>query len=262
MAVGKNKKLTKGGKKGGKKKAVDPFTKKDWYDIKAPSMFLKRQVGKTLVTRTTGTKIAADGLKHRVFEFHQADLQNDESNCNKFKLYAEDVQGKQVLTNFYGFSLTTDKTKAIVKKWQTTIEANTDVKTTDGYLMRIFAIGFTSKQQTQIKKTTYAKMTQVRKIRAKMVEIIQKEVSNTDLREFVSKLFPDSIARDIEKACSRIYPLHDVHIRKVKILKKPKFELGKLMEMHGEGKGAPAKGEVVPGGDKPDGYEPTIPDNI
>ncbi len=45
------------GKKGGKKKAVDPFSKKDWYDVKAPSMFAVRTVGKTLVTRTQGTKV-------------------------------------------------------------------------------------------------------------------------------------------------------------------------------------------------------------
>lgn len=51
MAVGKNKGLKIGGKKGVKKKIVDPFTRKDWYDIKAPNTFKVRQVGKTLVNR-------------------------------------------------------------------------------------------------------------------------------------------------------------------------------------------------------------------
>ncbi|ELW65742.1 40S ribosomal protein S3a [Tupaia chinensis] len=37
-----------------------------------------------------------------------------------------------------------------------------------------------------------------------------------------------------DKACQSIYPLHDVFVRKVKMLKKPKFELGKPMELQGE----------------------------
>ena len=37
------------------KSRVDPFSKKDWYDVKAPAMFNIRNIGKTLVTRTQGT---------------------------------------------------------------------------------------------------------------------------------------------------------------------------------------------------------------
>jgi small subunit ribosomal protein S3Ae len=117
MAVGKNKRLTKG-KKGQKKKIVDPFTKKDWYDVKAPAMFLNRNIGKTLVTRTQGTKIASDGLKGRVFEVAQADLQGDDVPFRKFRLMVEDVQGKFCLTNFHGMVFTTDKLRSLVKKWQ------------------------------------------------------------------------------------------------------------------------------------------------
>ena len=41
---------------------------------------------------------------------------------------------------------------------------------------------------------------------------------------FSLKRIPDSIAKDIEKFCSYIYPLNDVYIRKVKVVKKPKFD--------------------------------------
>ncbi|KAK1574922.1 hypothetical protein Q3G72_001022 [Acer saccharum] len=136
MAVGKNKRISKG-KKRGKKKAADPFAKKDWYDIKAPSVFNNRNVGKTLVTRTQGTKIASEGLKHRVFEVSLGDLQVDEEHAyRKIRLRAEDVQGKNVLTNFWGMDFTTDKLRPLVRKWQTLIEAYVDVKTTDNYTLR------------------------------------------------------------------------------------------------------------------------------
>ena len=54
------------------------------------------------------------------------------------------------------------------RKWQTLIEAHVDVKTTDGYLLRLFAIGFTKKRPNQVKKTTYAKAAQIREIRKKV----------------------------------------------------------------------------------------------
>jgi len=56
MAVGKSQK--KGGKKGkSKKKTIDPFTRKEWYDVKAPSMFQNKVPGKTLITKTIGTSM-------------------------------------------------------------------------------------------------------------------------------------------------------------------------------------------------------------
>lgn len=231
MAVGKNKRLSKKGK-GARKKTMDPFLRKEWYDIKAPSMFKDRQVGKTLVSRTQGTKIASEALKGRVYEVSLGDLERTEENAyRKIRLRCEEVQGRSCLTNFDGMDLTRDKLCSLVRKWQTIIEAHVDVKTTDGYLLRMFAIGFTKRRDGQVKKTTYAQSSQIREIRAKMIEIMERE-AKCDLKELVPKFKPDSIGTEIEKATVGIYPLRDVHIRKVKILKAPKFDITKLMELH------------------------------
>merc|ERR1711865_442967 len=133
--------------------------------------------GKTLVTRTQGTKIATEELKGRVLELNLADLNNDEDQSyKKIKLCIEEVQGKNCLTDFHGMDLTRDKQMSLIRKLHTLIEVQ--------------------------------------------------------LRDLVKKLIPESIGKEIEKHTQGIFPLKDVLIRKVKILKKPKFDITKLMEQH------------------------------
>jgi len=234
MAVGKNKKLGKK-KKAGNRKIVDPFSKKEWYDVKAPSPFKIRQIGKTMVTKTQGTRIAKDGLLGRVFESSVGDLNpNAEDDAfRKFALKVEEVQGTNCLTNFYGMTLSTDKLRSLVRKWHTLIESYADVKTSDGYLLRLYVIGFTKRRQNQIRKTSYAQTSQVKAIRKKMIEILQREASTVDLHELVAKLVAESIGKEIEKATEGIYPLQNVLIRKVVTLRAPKQDMGKLLEIHG-----------------------------
>lgn len=75
-----------------------------------------------------------------------------------------------------------------VRKWQSLIEAHVDVKTTDGYVLRMFCLAFTKKRQNQMKKTCYAQTAQIKKIRAKMVEIMKREAESDDLKSLVAKL--------------------------------------------------------------------------
>ncbi|KAE8658338.1 40S ribosomal protein S3a [Hibiscus syriacus] len=141
--------------------------------------------------------IASEGLKHRVFEISLADLQGgDEDHAyRKIRLRAEDVQGKNVLTNFWGMNFTTDKLRSLVRKWQTLIEAHVDVKTTDNYTLRMFCIGFTKRRPNQVKRTCYAQSSQIRQ-----------------------KFIPEMIGKEIEKATSSIYPLQNVFIRSRRLL--------------------------------------------
>jgi len=234
MAVGKNKRLTKG-KKGGKKKTVDPFTKKEWYDVKTPAQFSVRNAGKTLVSKSQGLKLSTDGLKGRVLECNLADLNNDDDQAyRKIKLEIQEVQGRNCLTDFHGMDLTRDKQMQLVRKWHSLIEAHCKVKTTDGYILRMFCIAFTKRRQEQVKQTCYAGSASVRKIRKKMVEVMQKEGSKCMLRDLVKKLIPEALGKEIEKATRGIFPIQNCLMRKVKVVKKPKFDLTKLMELHSE----------------------------
>jgi len=86
---------------------------------------------------------------------------------------------------------------------------------------------------------------------------------------------PNSIGVEIEKVCRSIYPLQNVTVRKVKVIKKPKFDgknfqsniysfiivvflVARLMEMYGEsysGVTVDDKGQRV---ERADGYEPPV----
>jgi len=232
MVVGKNK-LSKG-KKGGRKKALDPFLKKEWYKLVAPSIFGEKDCGKTLVTKTQGTKIASDGLKGRVYELSLGDLnKNEDMSWRKIRLCCEDVQGYNCMLNFHGMDMTRDKLCSLIKKKQSIVEGNVDVRTTDGYIVRMFCIAFTAPGKGQTKVTCYAKSAQIRAIRVKMVTAMSELGAKGDLKALVKELIQGNTAEEIAKECSAsIFPIKDCYIRKVKVLKKPKFDVSALMEWH------------------------------
>lgn len=197
-----------------------------------------------------------------------------------------------------GMDMTTDKLRSLVKKWQTLIECFTEVKTTDGFVLRLFCIAFTKKRANQISKTSYAQTAQVcliafimclvlifhlflyfvrllKKILSRAFSIVRDcffrvsfwpylfacewGVKISEIRltfrsaPSVPRWWRSSSARapaswrtSLPSSCPRafprtlrslarwgyhnfpniqnIFPLHDVYIRKVKLLKKPKLD--------------------------------------
>lgn len=243
MALGKNKRKPR---KGTKKKIVDAFARKDWYDIQAPAIFKNTNVGKTPVNQTQGKVLSSDSLKGRVFRASLADLNSDEDRAYRtIHLICEDIQDNKLLTNFHSMSFTTDRIKSLIKKWQTLIEAHTEVKTTDGYVVRMFAIGFTKRRPNQVKVTSYAQTSQVKQIRKKMIQIMHREATACDLKHLFQKFVPETIGKLIENECQGIYPLKDCYIRKAKIIRRPKFDAYKLAELHVESERTEDQGTPV-----------------
>lgn len=74
----------------------------------------------------------------------------------------------------------------MVKKWQTVTEAHVDVKTTDSYLLHLFCVGFTKKNEeksnNQVWKTSHALHQQVRQLQ-KVMKITTSGLPTNDLKK-------------------------------------------------------------------------------
>ncbi|KAJ3048423.1 ribosomal 40S subunit protein S1B [Rhizophlyctis rosea] len=142
---------------------------------------------------------------------------NQEDFCRKIKLQVQEIEGKNCITNLYDMDFTSDKLRSLVKSW---IEAFVDAKSTGGYLLRLFTIAFTQRRKNQLHKSTLPTNAQIGAIRKKMFDIMNREAATCDLKEL-----------EIEKACQAVYLY--VAVRKRKIVETLKFDLGKLLELHG-----------------------------
>lgn len=180
-------------------------------------------------------ELAVDGLKGRVFEVNMADLIGDEEQgYRKVKLCCEDIQGRNCLTDFAGLDMTRNHLCSLIRKWHTLIEAHVDVKTLDQYQLRIFAIAFSHRRKDQVKSTCYIRTSKVKLIRKKMVEVMHAEASKCVLKDLVRKIPLQMIEKAIEASTRMIFPLQNIYVRKIKVLKKPKIDATKLMEIHGD----------------------------
>jgi len=226
MTQGKNKKVPKGKKL---KKKVEHMSKKVWFDIRAPVPFTYKNCCKTIANKTVGIRTEEDNIKGRIFEVSVGDLMNDEEYGYQIvKLKVEDVKEKVGYTSFHGLRFTNDKLRSLVKKWHTQITAQVEVTTTDGYHLRVFSVAYTRRRALQTNKTTYAKKSQVKKMAAKMRDIMKKQISQVTIKELCNKLIHNLISKDISRACAGIFPLTNTFIYKVKVIKSPKVDINSL----------------------------------
>jgi len=76
------------------------------------------------------------------------------------------------------------------------------------------------------------------------------------MTEVLGNLITDAIGEEIKTKCKFIYPLTNIYIRKVKTVKKPKFDVSKLNDLH---KDAPESSKATK---KADGNEDDASKNL
>lgn len=237
MAIGKGSRK----KKGGRKKQIDPMSKKDWVQLTLAQYkggLLRPETEHngswTIVNRSSGKILATSSLLGRQFEMRADDVSRDMTRGEhqesmplnnfvlKYKVVAVKNDEKACVCLPCGIRPTKGHLGFQMAKWRTTIDACVDFKTSDGYLVRVMVKAITKKQKDSVKNSAYAKASQVRQIREKLKEVVKNECSKKGLSNIVHEMFATRrLASSLEQNTMVIYPLADEFMFWLRILKEP-----------------------------------------
>jgi len=215
-----------------KKIKQDSFLKKEWRHVFVPGFFDKRDIGFTVSHKVTRGKQATDYVTDRVFELSHGDLVEEQSHAYRlFSWKSVDVHSEDVLTVFGGMRLSTDKLCSLLRKYRTLVDAQVDVRTPDGYILRAFSIAFT-KRLNPNKKACYAQQSKKRAIRDACIEVMRTTIEKSSIPELCKAIVAESIEKAITDKCKSIMEVENVFVTKIKVIKAPTFSTEELKKLH------------------------------
>lgn len=185
---------------------LDKWKSKTWYNIETPDFISRTNIGSTLAE-------TPEQLVGRVVETTVGEIANDFTKHNtKIRLEINDVNGDIANTRFLGHEITTDYLRSIVKRQTSRIDANLDVKTKDGYVIRVKPICFTVKR---------ARTSQIKGIREVMNNIVKERAAELNFEQFIEEAIMGKLSANIYRNAKSIYPLRRVEIRKTEVKSVP-----------------------------------------
>lgn len=192
------------------KKLKDKWKAKQWYSIVAPDLFNRAKIGETLADEP-------DKLLGRTVEVTLQDLTGDFRMMHiKLKFKVVDHTTSEAFTRFVGHDLTSDYIRRQTRRKRTKMEGVFDVRTRDGYRVRIKPMAISDKRiQSSVQYL----------IRKKMDEVIRDTAEKYTFSQFTSLILTSerdrSLVSSIQKACRNIYPVKRIDIRKMEVLSFP-----------------------------------------
>jgi small subunit ribosomal protein S3Ae len=190
-----------------KRRNVDTWKQKNWYDIVAPKAFGEAVIGQTVTSDP-------DKLKGRFIKSSMMDITRDFSKQHiKLEFRLGDVVGNKVQTEFMGQYLSRDYMRSQIRRKSTRVEDVIDTKTKDGHKVRVKAIAMAIGR---------AQATQERAIRKIMRDIVLKRAQSQDLEQFINEIIKGRLSANIYRGAGKIYSLKRVEIRKIRVLEDKK----------------------------------------
>jgi len=184
------------------RKVKDKWRAKNWYNIYAPEMFSRSQIGETLTDDP-------QKLLGRVTEVTVQDLTGDFSKMHmKLQFKVNEIKGSDAHTQFVGHDLTSDYLRRLTRRRRTRTDGTFDVYTKEGAFVRVKPMAITDRRIQASKEKA---------IRRAMEGVVKDTASKQTLGEFVKSIISGDLAKNIALACKPIQPIQRVEIRKTEV---------------------------------------------
>lgn len=186
-----------------KRKAVDPWKMKNWYEVYAPRSFKEAFIG----IIPSGDP---DSLNGRVIETLMYDISGKIQQTHiKLKFKIVKVVGNRCITRFYGHEYTRDSIRGLVNRGTSCINGIFNFTTTDGFKYRVSSIIITKKR---------AKRSQQHTIRKIIYDVLNEYSKNNEHEKFIRGIIYGKYADNIKKIAQNIYPLRKCEVFKTKVI--------------------------------------------
>ncbi len=193
-------------KKKKKRQTVDPWKKKQWFEVYAPKSFKEMYIG---LIPANDPKY----LPNRTMEALLYDLTNNFAHQHiKIRFKIVNSQGDKAYAHFFGHEYTRAKVRSMIQPRTSAINSIKNYKTKDNFIYRVSVLIVTQKQ---------AKQSQQKAIRRIAHEVLTKFAESTPHEKFINGIIYGRYAKNIAKIAKTIYPLYHCEIFKSKVISFP-----------------------------------------
>jgi len=187
----------------------DPWALKKWFSVYAPSY-----LGGVFIAEVPASE--AQKMLMRTLEVSLYDLTKDISHLPiKLRFQIHRVDGLRASTRFKGLELTRDYLRSLVRRGTSKVAAVTEVRTKDGWVMRITVLAVTTHRIGSAQKSA---------MRKRMIETLVKKAAEMDIAQFLKEALEGTLAADLFVAGKKVAPLRKVELAKIKVLRYPPEE--------------------------------------
>jgi len=187
------------------RKIKDKWKEKRWISVKAPDSFNNITIGYVPITDE-------EKAKGRAIEVTLFDILKGDPSQHQYKIYFQivDVKDEKATTIFKRYEYAKEFLRSLIRRGSSKINFVIDVKTKDGSVFRIKVLALTHRQLNTSRKHS---------LRLIAKQVIEKNVSQMDLDEFVQAACYGKINSDIMGEAKKIIRLRHVGLEKVKLIR-------------------------------------------